>query len=333
MKESIVVTGGAGYIGSHMVRMLLDDGFRVCVIDNLFRGNRDAVPSDVEFQLADVCEKRELEQAIRPGGHSAVMHFAGLAYVGESVERPGDYWRNNVVGSWNLLEVMRSAGIGRIVFSSTCSTYGIPDSDRITEEHPQIPINPYGRTKLTVERMLQDSVTEGLLSVALRYFNVAGSDPDGRLGERHEPETHLIPLILREAERVLRGEDPERTELRVFGNDFPTPDGTCIRDYVHVTDLCRAHLAALRRLLDGSVEGFEAFNIGNGKGFSVREVIDACRRVTGADIRHRVANRRPGDPPRLVACSDRARQMLGWRPEHVELDDIVATAWRWMRAR
>jgi UDP-glucose-4-epimerase GalE len=225
---------------------------------------------------------------------------------------------------------MRAAEVPRLVFSSTCSTYGDPVSLPMNEDHPQQPVNPYGMSKLTVERAMADyGRAYGLCTVALRYFNAAGCDPEGELGERHDPETHLIPLVLREALRVRAGGKPEDTQLQVYGDDFDTPDGTCIRDYVHIADLCAAHLLAMVRLMDGKVSGFNAFNLGTGKGYSVKEVIETCRRVTGQDIRFRIAARRAGDPARLVASAARARAELGWSPEFNELSNIVETAWRW----
>ena len=245
-----------------------------------------------------------------------------------------DRIRNNLpggsIGTLNLLEAMRAAGVQRLVFSSTCSTYGDPVSLPMSEDHPQRPVNPYGMSKLTVERAMADyGRAYGLRTVALRYFNAAGCDPEGELGERHEPETHLIPLILREALRVRAGGKPEETRLQVFGEDFDTPDGTCIRDYVHIADLCAAHLLAMERLMSGKVSGFEAFNLGTGNGYSVKEVIETCRWVTGQDIRYRIAGRRAGDPARLVASAARARAELGWSPKFNALSEIVETAWRW----
>jgi UDP-glucose 4-epimerase len=259
-----------------------------------------------------------------------VLHFAALCYVGESVVEPRGYYRNNVVGTLNLADAMLDAGVRRLVFSSTCATYGNPLFLPMTEEHPQSPINPYGRSKLMIEQLLADyGAAYGLGSIALRYFNAAGCDPGGVVGERHEPETHLIPLILREAVRVRAGGDPAGTELTLFGDDFPTPDGSCIRDYIHVQDLCLAHLAALRRLSGEVVGGVEPFNLGNGRGFSSREVVAAARRITGIDIRYRIGPRRPGDPAELVGSAEKARRVLGWSPRYDRLDEILETAWRW----
>jgi len=257
-----------------------------------------------------------------------------LAYVGESVQRPDLYRENNVIGSNNLLDAMRLTGLNRMVFSSTCATYGEPLHTPIVESDPQHPVNPYGQTKLDIELALRDRAkTYGLASVSLRYFNAAGCDPSGDLGERHDPETHLIPLVLLEALRVRNGGDPADTKLQVFGGDFDTNDGTCIRDYIHVNDLCSAHLLALERLMADKVHGAEAYNLGNGRGFSVLEVVEACRRVTGIDIRFRVVDRRAGDPSALVGSAEHARVSLGWQPAHTSLEEIVASAWHWFSGR
>ena len=329
MGGSILVTGGAGYIGSHMCRMLLKAGHSVVAFDNLARGHADAV-AGAELFVGDLRSEKDMEDCLSSRQFDAVMHFAALAYVGESVADPAAYYDNNVFGSFNLLDAMHRRDMDRIVFSSTCATYGEPQEIPITESHPQQPVNPYGKTKLIVEQTLRDHAkARGLESVSLRYFNAAGCDPSGDLGERHNPETHLIPLALLEALRVRSGGDPADTGLQVFGGDFETPDGTCIRDYIHVNDLCAAHLLALDRLMQGKAIGAEAYNLGNGRGFSVLEVIAACRRVTGQDIQYRVIERRTGDPGRLVGCADRARDVLGWQPAIASLDDIVGSAWKW----
>jgi UDP-glucose 4-epimerase len=260
----------------------------------------------------------------------AVMHFAACCYVGESMAEPAKYYDNNVGGTLTLLQAMHGAGVKRLVFSSSCAVYGIPGHLPIDESHPRRPVSPYGESKAFCETMIAGLArSHGLRSVALRYFNASGCDPQGELGERHEPETHLIPLVLREALRLKAGGNPGETRLRVNGADFSTTDGTCIRDYVHVSDLCEAHLLALRRLLQDGASGFEAFNLGSERGASVKEVIDACRRVTGMDIRYEVGARRAGDPPALVADSRRARAELGWTPRLERLDDVIATAWNW----
>lgn len=326
---SVLVVGGAGFIGSHMVRMLAGEGYEVTVFDNLSRGHRDAVRG-AGFVQGDLLRPDELQALFRGRQFDAVLHFAALCYVGESATAPREYYRNNVAGTLNLLDAMLDAGVRRLVFSSTCATYGNPLAIPMTEGHPQNPVNPYGRSKLMVEGVLQDYAHAcGLASIALRYFNAAGSDPDGVLGERHHPETHLIPLVLTEARRVRAGGAPEETTLTLFGDDFATADGSCIRDYVHVDDLCSAHVAALRRLLASGQAVAEAYNLGIGRGYSVKEVIEACRRVTGEDIRYRIGPRRAGDPPELVGAAGLARQVLGWTPRFVDLDEIIRTAWRY----
>jgi UDP-glucose-4-epimerase GalE len=328
----ILVIGGAGYVGSHMVKHLVARKHSVTVFDNLSRGHADAVPAGL-LHRGDLLAPQDL-RAVLSKPFDAVMHFAAFCYVGESVQKPREYHRNNVVGSLNVLEAAVDAGIKSFVFSSTCATYGVPQESPISESHPQNPINPYGAGKLMVERMLKDYADSyGLNSVSLRYFNAAGSDPDGQIGERHDPETHLIPLTLMEALRVRNGGDPAATTLTVLGNDYDTPDGTCIRDYVHVDDLAAAHLAAAEQMASGKMQGARAFNLGTESGYSVLEVIASCRRVTGAPIQYKLAPRRPGDPSRLVANSDAARRALGWRPQYVELDRIVETAWRWFSSR
>ncbi|MBA3487512.1 MAG: UDP-glucose 4-epimerase GalE [Lysobacter sp.] len=333
VSDSILVVGGAGYIGSHMCHALLDAGYTVTVLDNLSRGHRDAVDG-ADLIVGDIRSGADLQACFKRRSYDLVMHFAALAYVGESVSDPSAYYDNNVRGSLHLLDAMRNAGVHRLVFSSTCATYGDPMERPITERHAQNPVNPYGRTKLVVEQALADFARAyGCQSISLRYFNAAGCDPAGRVGERHDPETHLIPLVLEQALRVQNGADPEATDLMVLGSDFPTDDGTCVRDYIHVTDLCRAHLLAAERLLSGGVVGAEAYNLGNGRGYSVLEIIRAARRVTGMDIRYRIAERRPGDPAWLVGCAGKAGAVLGWTPLIEDIDEIVATAWRWMSRR
>jgi UDP-glucose-4-epimerase GalE len=329
----VLVTGGAGYIGSHMVRLLVEQGHHVMVFDNLSTGHRDAVHG-ADFCEGDLRHPSDAARAFERRRIDVVMHFAASCYVGESVMDPAKYYFNNVVGTLNLLNAMRSAGIQRMVFSSTCSTYGNPVSLPMNEDHPQRPVNPYGMSKLTVERAMADyGRAYGLNTVALRYFNAAGCDPEGELGERHDPETHLIPLILREALRVRAGGNPDDTHLQVFGDDFDTPDGTCIRDFIHIADLCSAHLLAMAHLMGAKLTAFNAFNLGTGNGYSVKDVIETCRRVTGQDIRYRISGRRVGDPARLVASAARARAELGWSPKYNELPDIVDTAWRWFSRR
>lgn len=333
MTRSVLVVGGAGYVGSHMCQALRDAGHAVTVFDNLSRGHADAV-GDAQLVVGDVRSTDDLDAcfALRP--YDLVMHFAALAYVGESVGQPALYYDNNVTGSLRLLDAMRRADVARLVFSSTCAVYGEPVALPMAESHPRNPINPYGRTKLMVEQALGDyAAAYGLQSISLRYFNAAGCDPSGRLGERHEPETHLIPLVLQQALRVRAGADPQDTGLMILGNDFPTADGTCVRDYIHVSDLCQAHLLAADRLLAGQVSAAEAYNLGNGHGYSVLSVIDAAARVTGMDIRYRIAPRRAGDPACLVGCADNARSSLGWEPQIGAIDDIVASAWQWLCAQ
>jgi UDP-glucose 4-epimerase len=315
----ILVTGGAGYVGSHCVRQLLAAGHEVVVYDNLSRGHAAAVPAGLLVQ-GDLADQAKLTAVLAERKVEAVMHFAALALVGESVEQPHLYYGNNVLGSFHLLEAMRNAGVRKIVFSSTTATYGTPDKMPIAETTPQQPINPYGFSKLVVERMLDDySAAYGISFAALRYFNAAGAAADGKIGEDHTPESHLIPIVL----QVALG---QREQIAIFGSDYPTPDGTCVRDYVHVDDLATAHLAALARLDPARPI---KVNLGTGRGYSVRQVIDACRRITGHPIPEASGPRRAGDPPELVADSRLARQLLGWEPQHAELESIVASAWRW----
>ncbi len=315
----VLVTGGAGYIGSHAARLLQRAGHEVWIYDNLCLGHRAAVSTGrlIEGELMD---RPRLVETLSALGIEAVMHFAAFAAVGESVADPAKYYQNNVVASLNLLEAMRAAGVKRIVFSSTTATYGVPEHLPITEEEPQRPINPYGFAKLVVEHALADySRAYGLGYAALRYFNAAGASPEGDLGEDHDPETHLIPLVL----QVALGQRPHIT---VFGDDYPTPDGTCIRDYIHVDDLGAAHVLALEKLQAG--QGLQ-LNLGTGRGHSVREVIEACRRVTGHPIPAQIGPRRPGDPPELVADARKAQRVLDWQPQYPDIEAIVRTAWKW----
>jgi UDP-glucose 4-epimerase len=318
---NLLVTGGAGYIGSHTARQLQSAGHKVWVYDNLSQGHAAAAPAG-RLIVGDLMDRTTLVGVLREHRIEAVLHFAALALVGESVADPARYYQNNVVASLHLLEAMRQAGVGRIVFSSTTATYGQPERLPITEDEPQQPINPYGFCKLVVERALADyAQAYGLEYAALRYFNAAGATPSGELGEDHRPESHLIPLVL----QVALG---QREQVTLFGDDYGTPDGTCIRDYVHVDDLAAAHVLAVERLRPGRPW---LLNLGTGRGFSVREVIEACRRVTGHPIPTVVGPRRPGDPPLLVADASRARRELGWCPRYLDLDSIVATAWNWHR--
>jgi UDP-glucose-4-epimerase GalE len=332
MSATVLVVGGAGYIGSHMVKLLGAAGYDVVTFDNLGSGHRDAVLHG-DFVKGDLLNPADLRDVFGSWRFGAVMNYAAHCYVGESVSEPAKYYRNNFVGMLNLVDAMREAKVSRLVFSSTCATYGLPQADLIDESHPQSPVNPYGASKLMVERMLADSAAAyGIRSIALRYFNAAGCDPGGLLGERHDPETHLIPLVLAEAQRVRQGGNAAATTLQVNGEDFDTPDRTCVRDYIHVDDLATAHLAALQRLLKDQVASAESYNLGIGRGYSVREVIQACSSVTGVDIGYRVGPRRPGDPPSLVGDAAKARSVLGWSPRYTELRPIVETAWRYLNA-
>ena len=318
--KTILVVGGAGYIGSHMVKHLFRLGCRVVTLDNLSGGYRDAVLAG-EFVEGDIADLDLLQELFAGGGFDAVMHFASFIQVGESVREPGKYYRNNFSHTLNLLDAMCAAGVNNFIFSSSAAIFGEPDYLPIDEAHAKKPINPYGRSKLMVEEALADYARAcGLKSVSLRYFNAAGADPDGELGERHEPETHLIPLVLQAA-------SGRRPHVSVFGRDYDTPDGTCIRDYIHVMDLCEAHWLALQSLFDGS--GSQAYNLGNGSGFSVQEVIDAAQRVTGRKIPVVDAPRREGDPARLVADATLARKALGWAPRYADLETILRHAWAW----
>ena len=329
---NVLVTGGAGYIGSHAALRLLADGHAVTIIDDLSRGNRGAVDAlrplgDLCFVEAELGDRAQLEKALTDRSIDVVMHFAAKAYVGESVEMPLQYYRANTAGALSLLEAMVACGVDRFVFSSTCSTYGEPPPEHIpiSESCPQHPVNPYGRSKLVVEHMLRDHLRaagDGFAFAALRYFNVAGCDAAGRLGEDHDPETHLVPICLQAALG-------RRDTLTIFGTDYDTPDGTCIRDYVHVDDLIDAHVTVMDALRPGQSP---AYNIGIGTGASVREVIDASHRVTGVQFPVTEGPRRAGDPPALYADPSRVRKELGWSARYTDLDEIIATAWRWFQA-
>ncbi len=326
-KPTILVTGGAGYIGSHTVLALKKAGYGVVILDNLVYGHRDLVEQvlQVELVVGDTNDRALLDRLFTSQQFAAVMHFSAYAYVGESVSDPAKYYRNNVIGTLTLLEAMEAASIKNFVFSSTCATYGVPNEVPIPEDHPQNPINPYGATKLMVERILTDfDVAYGLKSVRFRYFNAAGADPTGSLGEDHNPETHLIPLVLQTALG-------KRESVAIFGTDYPTNDGTCIRDYIHVSDLADAHVLGLEYLLEGKDSA--VFNLGNGNGFSVREVIDTAIKITGKQIQVVECDRRPGDPPALIGSGDKARQILGWEPKYPDLDNILAHAWSWHQKR
>ena len=324
MTETVLVTGGAGYIGSHACKALARAGYAPIAYDNLGRGHGEAVQWG-PLVVGDLADRALLEATLRRHRVAAVMHFAAFAYVGESVANPALYFRNNVANSLVLLEAMAKADVRSIVFSSTCATYGVPETMPIAESAPQRPVNPYGESKLMIERMLHWlGAAHGLGYAALRYFNAAGADPDGEIGENHDPETHLIPLALDAALG-------RRAALEIYGTDYPTPDGTAVRDYIHVTDLADAHVLALQHVRAGKPS--VALNLGTGTGFSVREVIAATERVTGRKVPHRETARRAGDPAMLVADARRAREALGWTPRLSGLDDILATAWAWHRRR
>ena len=315
----VLVVGGAGYIGSHMVQMLGHKGCSVTTLDDLSSGYRDAVLCGdfVQGNFGD----RALLDGVLSRGFDAVMHFASFIQVGESVQHPDKYYRNNVTYTLSLMDAMRAHGVNKFIFSSTAATFGEPQYIPIDEQHSQQPINPYGRTKLMVEQALADyDRAYDFKSVCLRYFNAAGADPEGQLGERHDPETHLIPLVLQAA-------SGRRPSISVFGRDYDTPDGTCIRDYIHIQDLCSAHWLALESLLGGADS--QSYNLGNGNGFSVQEVIDTAEQVTGRKIPVMNGPRRDGDPVRLVADSRLAREKLGWQPQYADLATIIEHAWKW----
>lgn len=320
----ILVVGGAGYIGSHMVKRLCEEAHDVTTYDNLSSGHRDSVLGG-RLVVGDLDDTRALNQAFAGGRFDAVMHFASFIQVGESVTSPDKYYRNNVANTLNLLDAMVAHDVQLFIFSSTAAIFGQPMQIPIDEAHAKNPVNPYGRTKWMVEQMLGDyNIAYGLRSVSLRYFNAAGADPEGLIGERHEPETHLIPLVLRAA----LGRAPHIT---IFGDDYDTSDGTCIRDYIHVSDLCDAHLLSLQQLMEKKET--TAYNLGNGTGFSVREVVEAVRKVSDCEVPVQLGSRRPGDPARLVADSSRAKAELGWRPSYADLGTIVEHAWRWERCQ
>lgn len=325
MKDGfILIVGGAGYVGSHVNKLLSQKGYKTVVFDNLERGHREFVKWG-EFFRGDISDKDQIRACFKKYSINAVMHFSAFAYVGESVAEPIKYYRNNVANTLNLLEVMLESKVRHFIFSSSCATYGVPETIPITEYHPQNPISPYGWSKLMVEVILKDfNAAYGMKYVSLRYFNAAGADPDTEIGEWHEPETHLIPLVLDVA--LGRSES-----IEVFGLDYDTPDGTCIRDYIHVNDLAEAHILALEALVNG--KGSDIFNLGIGRGYSVKEVIESARRVTGLDIAWEFGPRRSGDPAVLVADASKAVKQLGWRPKFVELDAIVESAWQWHKKR
>jgi UDP-glucose 4-epimerase len=318
---SVIVAGGAGYIGSHMVRMLAESGYHPVVVDNMATGHADSVVEGATLASGDIGDNAFMRGLLEKYQPQCVMHFAAASLVGESMTAPAKYWRNNLVQTLNLLDTMVACGVKQFIFSSTAAVYGNPVEVPITEKHPQQPINPYGNSKLAVEKALADySQAYGLRSITLRYFNAAGAHPDGSMGERHEPETHLIPLVL----QVASG---RREFISRFGSKFPTPDGSCVRDYIHVQDLCTAHLLALKKLGEGAQTTI--YNLGNGNGHSVNEVIEAARKVTGHPIPLRDDPPRAGDPPVLVADAKRARSELNWVPQYPDIETIIQHAWQW----
>ena len=319
-QKFIIVTGGAGYIGAHACKALAAAGYTPVTYDNLVYGHRAAVKWG-PLEIGDIGDRTQLETVMQKYNPGAVLHFAAYAYVGESVDNPAKYYRNNAAGTLSLLESMKKYRIDKIIYSSTCATYGMPDQIPIFENHSQNPINPYGRSKLMIEWILEDfAAAYDLKYVSLRYFNAAGADPAAEIGEDHDPETHLIPLVLEAA-------SGRKKRIEIFGIDYDTPDGTCVRDYIHVSDLADAHVLALAYLNDGGQS--DVFNLGNGKGFSVREEIAAAMKITGCNIPYREGDRRPGDPAVLIGSSDKIRDVLGWEPLYNSLDTIISTAWQW----
>ncbi len=327
VQETILVTGGAGYIGSHTVLALLRAGYGVVILDNLEYGHRELVEDVLKVPLVvgDINDRPTLDRLFATHNIAAVMHFAAYIAVGESVQNPAKYYRNNVSGTLTLLEAMVAANVKHIVFASTCSIYGMPKQVPMTEEHPIAPINPYATTKRIVEQILSDfDRAYDLRSVVFRFFNASGADPEGLLGEDHNPESHLIPLVLLTALG-------KRESISIWGTDYPTPDGTCLRDYIHVSDLANAYLLGLKYLSEGGKS--EVFNLGNGNGFSVKQVIETAVSVTGVEIKVLECDRRPGDPPVLVGSCDKARNIIGWHPQYYDLSDIVLHAWQWHQKR
>jgi len=319
MGANILVAGGAGYIGSHVCKMLKKMGFNVFIYDNLSHGYKFLAKYG-EFVLGDVGDRRQLELVLKNYKIDVVMHFCAFIEVGESVQNPRKYYDNNLYNTINLVDTMLDCGVNKLIFSSTAAVYGMPERVPIDEDDKKDPINPYGRTKWMIEQLLKDySDAHGLRYVAFRYFNAAGADPEGELGEAHEPETHLIPLVLDAALGI-------RKSIKIFGTDYPTSDGTCIRDYIHVNDLADAHIKGVEYLLNGNTSNY--FNLGNGKGFSVREIIDTVKKVTGKDFPVEEVERRPGDPALLIAKSEKAKKVLGWEPKY-GIEEIITHAWNW----
>ncbi|MCD8492646.1 MAG: UDP-glucose 4-epimerase GalE [Geovibrio sp.] len=317
--QNIIVAGGAGYIGSHMVKMLSSAGFNPVTVDNLSTGHRDSVLYG-DFEECDIADSVRMGRIFEEYNPAAVIHFAAFSLVGESVSKPDKYYRNNVSGTLSLLDTMRRHACDRFIFSSTAAVFGNPEYLPIDELHPKTPVNPYGRTKLMTEQALGDyAEAYGLRYVIFRYFNAAGHDESGDLKERHSPETHLLPLVVQAAKG-------ERSHIALYGDDYDTPDGTCVRDYIHVNDLCAAHLAGIKYLENGGEPA--DFNLGNGNGFSVKEIIDKVRLVSGTDFEVKTEGRRAGDPASLVADSSKARHVLGWQPEYTDIEDIIKTVWK-----
>ena len=318
---NVLVCGGAGYIGSHTVYELIERGHSVVVVDSLIKGHKAAVHNEAKFYLGDIRDEEFMDRVFKENNIDAVIDFAAFSLVGESVNEPFKYYENNVYGTLKLLEAMERAGVKKIVFSSTAATYGEPENDIIVESDKTNPTNPYGETKLTVEKMLKWADNAyGIKFVALRYFNAAGAHISGKIGEDHNPETHLIPIILQTALG-------QREKMFIFGDDYDTPDGTCVRDYIHVTDLADAHIKALEKLFRTNESGI--YNLGNGKGFSVKEVIEKAKKITGKDFKVEIEARRSGDPSTLIASSEKAIKELGWKPKFNTLDKIIETAWNW----
>jgi len=318
--KNILVTGGAGYIGSHTVMALLEQGYNTITFDNLSEGHRESVTGG-EFFNGDLSDPEALREVFSNHSIDGVVHFASKCYVGESMDNPQKYYYENVVNGLNLLKVMMEYGVKKIIFSSSAATYGNPLHIPITEEHRTEPINTYGETKLIIEKILRDyDRAYGLKYISLRYFNAAGADPKGRIGENHDPETHLIPLVLDAAMEI-------RENIQIFGTDYDTEDGTCVRDYIHILDLAEAHILGLKKLFSGGMSG--VYNLGTGKGNSVREIIEVAERVTGKRIPLKETHRRPGDPPALIASSEKAKKELGWKPAYEDINLIIETAWKW----
>lgn len=321
---NVLVIGGAGYIGSHAVNKLVKKGYAVSVLDNLITGHREAVDASAKFYLGDIRDKKILNQIIQEDSIEAIFHFAASSLVGESVEQPLKYFNNNVVGMEVLLEAMQENDVKKIIFSSTAAVYGEAEASLITEVEPKQPTSPYGESKLMMENMIKwCDLAYGIKFVSLRYFNVAGALRTGEIGEDHDPETHLIPIVLQAALG-------QREAITIFGDDYNTPDGTCIRDYVHVEDLIEAHILSLEYL--NQHNDSQIFNLGSSTGYSVKEIVDASRKVTGKDIPAIMGERRAGDPAKLVAASEKAREILGWQPAYETIEDIIQTAWNWHKA-